>query len=159
MSYTVPSHFSHKLEFKFNRLPAKISDRTRWQFMLPGLVFGALLFALGLYEMFSGFKYTNANVAEIVPLTDLSQYEPFISPVVFDAIFMIVGLGMMLAAACSYIRYRKFIFDGKTVNASASVGSFVNGIWKEKSVVKVAGQNEIRVKTGNVYRIPADRVQ
>ncbi len=115
MSYTVPSHFSHKLEFKFNRLPAKISDRTRWQFMLPGLVFGTLLFALGLYEMLSGFKYTNANVAEIVPLTDLSQYEPFISPVVFDAIFMIVGLGMMLAAVCSYIRYRKFIFDGKTM--------------------------------------------
>ena len=52
-----------------------------------------------------------------------------------------------------------FIFDGKTVNASASVGSFVNGIWKEKSGVKVAGKIEIRVKTGNVYRIPADRVQ
>ena len=52
-----------------------------------------------------------------------------------------------------------FIFNDKIVNASASVGSFVNGIWNEKSVVKVAGKNEIRVKTGNVYRIPADRVQ
>ena len=52
-----------------------------------------------------------------------------------------------------------FVFEGKTVNGSASVGSFVNGEWKETSVVLVTNNNEIKIKTGNVYRIPADRVQ
>lgn len=115
MSYNVPNHFSHKLEFPLNRMPAKISDRTNWQFMLPGLVFGALLFILGLYEMLSGFQYTNANVSEVVPLTDLSHYKPFADPILFDIVFMVVGLGMMIAAVFSYIRYRKFIFDGKNM--------------------------------------------
>lgn len=115
MSYCVPNHFSHKLEFDLNRLPARISDRTRWQFMLPGLVFGALLFVLGLFEMLSGFEYTNANVAEIIPQSDVSQYKPFLSPEIYDIVFMLIGLGMMTAAVFSYIRYRKFIFDGKTM--------------------------------------------
>lgn len=115
MSYCVPNHLSHKLEFRLNRLPAKMSDRTRWQFMLPGLVFGALLFALGLFELLSGFEYTNANVAEIVPQSDVSQYKPLLSPDIFDIVFMLIGLGMMTAAVFSYIRYRKFIFDGKTM--------------------------------------------
>lgn len=115
MSYTVPNHFSHRLEFNLNRLPAKISDRTRWQFMLPGLIFGLLLFVLGLYEMLSGFKYTNANVAEVAPVGDIPLYPPLISPAFFDVVFMMLGLGMMLAAFFSYIRYKKFIFDGKTM--------------------------------------------
>lgn len=115
MSYCVPNHLSHKLEFRLNRLPTKMSDRTRWQFMLPGLVFGALLFALGLFELLSGFEYTNANVAEIVPQSDVSQYKPLLSPDIFDIVFMLIGLGMMTAAVFSYIRYRKFIFDGKTM--------------------------------------------
>lgn len=115
MSYNAPNHFSHKLEFNLNRLPAKVSDRTRWQFMLPGLIFGALLFALGLYEMLSGFKYTNANVAEVAPAGDLPPYQPLLSPAVFDIVFMAVGLGMIVAAIFSYLRYRKFIFDGKNM--------------------------------------------
>lgn len=115
MSYNAPNHFSHKLEFNLNRLPAKISDRTRWQFMLPGLIFGLLLFVLGLYEILSGFKYTNANVAEVAPAGDLPLYQPLLGPVTFDIVFMILGLGMMTAAFFSYIRYRKFIFDGKTM--------------------------------------------
>ena len=52
-----------------------------------------------------------------------------------------------------------FVFEGKTVNGSASVGSFVNGEWKETSVVQVTNNNKIEIKTGKVYRIPADRVQ
>lgn len=109
------NHFSHKLEFKLNRIPAKISDRTHWQFMLPGLIFGLLLFVLGLYEMLSGFSYSNPNVAEIIPAAEFSQYKPLFSPLFFDVVFMCVGLGMILAAVFSYLRYVKFIFDGKTM--------------------------------------------
>lgn len=44
MNYNMPDYFSHKLELKLDKLPAKTSDRTNWRFILPGLIFGALLF-------------------------------------------------------------------------------------------------------------------
>ncbi|MFR1367000.1 MAG: hypothetical protein ACLSBF_01245 [Alphaproteobacteria bacterium] len=52
MNYNMPDYFSHKLELKLDKLPAKTSDRTNWRFILPGLIFGALLFFLGTYEFF-----------------------------------------------------------------------------------------------------------
>ncbi len=115
MNNPAANHYSHKLEFNFSKFPAKISDRTSWRFLLPGIIFGALLFLLGLYEMLNAFDYTNPNVAEIIPLEALPTYKPFINPIVFDAVFIAVGLGIIVASICSYIRYRKFIFDGKTM--------------------------------------------
>lgn len=112
------NHLSHKLEFslkKLQKLPAKISDRTSWRFLLPGIFFGALLFLLGLYEMLNGFRYSNPNVAEIIPTEAMPTYQPVVTPIFFDVIFMVVGFGMILASIFSYIRYRKFIFDGKTM--------------------------------------------
>ena len=113
MNNSAANHFSHKLEFNLNRLPAKVSDRTSWRFLLPGIVFGALLFLLGLYEMLNGFNYTNPNVAEIIPAEAVPLYQPLMTPVFYDIIFMIIGLGIITASVFSYIRYRKFIFDGK----------------------------------------------
>lgn len=109
------NHLSHKLEFNLNKPLAKISDRTSWGFLLPGIVFGALLFLLGLYEMQHGFRYTNPSVAEIVPAEAVSKFEPFINPIFFDIIFMLIGLGMIVAGIASYLRYFKFIYDGKTM--------------------------------------------
>ncbi len=113
MNNSAANHFSHKLEFNLSRLPAKVSDRTSWRFLLPGIVFGALLFLLGLYEMLNGFSYTNPNVAEIIPAEAVPLYQPLMTPVFYDVIFMIIGLGIITASVFSYIRYRKFIFDGK----------------------------------------------
>ncbi len=115
MNICAANHFSHKLEFNLNQLPAKISDRTSWRFLLPGIIFGTLLFALGLYEMLNGFSYTNPNVAEIIPVEAVPAYQPLITPVFFDIVFMVIGLGIITASFFSYIRYRKFIFDGKNM--------------------------------------------
>ena len=115
MNNSAANHFSHKLELNLSRFPAKVSDRTSWRFLLPGIIFGALLFLLGLYEMLNGFDYTNPNVAEIIPAEAVPSYQPLITPVFFDVIFMIVGLGIICASVLSYIRYRKFIFDGKNM--------------------------------------------
>ena len=113
MTYSSPNHYSHKLEFNLNRLPAKVSDRTNWRFLLPGIVFGFLLALLGAYELLNGFKAEGANIASIVPLNDISNYQPFLTATFFDIIFIIVGLGMVIVSVFSYIRYKKFIFDGK----------------------------------------------
>ncbi len=115
MSYNIPEHYGHKLEFNLNRLPAKVSDRTNWRFLLPGIIFGLLLALLGVYELLNGFRAGGANVADVVPLDDISYYKPFFNPVFFDIVFIIVGLGMAGASVLSYIRYRKFTFDGKNM--------------------------------------------
>ncbi len=118
MNNCTVNHLSHKSEFsikKLQKLPAKISDRTNWRFQLPGIIFGALLFLLGLYEMLNGFRYSNPNVAEIIPQEALPTYQPAVAPLFFDIVFILVGLGISMASVLSYIRYRKFIFDGKNM--------------------------------------------
>lgn len=109
------NHLSYRLEFDFKKPIAKISDRTSWRFLLPGIVFGALLFLLGIYEMLHGFRYTNPNVAEIIPANAITKFEPLINPIFFDIAFMLIGLGMIVAGIASYLQYKKFIYDGKTI--------------------------------------------
>lgn len=140
MNNPAANHYSHKLEFNLSKIPAKISDRTSWRFLLPGIIFGALLFLLGLYEMLNGFSYTNPNVAEIIPLEALPTYKPLLNPVVFDIIFMIVGFGIIAASVGSYLRYRKFIFDGKTM----MIGD--RSVWGKKRIVKESIKNYLGVR-------------
>ena len=115
MTYSSPNHYGHKLEFNLNRTPSKVSDRTSWRFLLPGIVFGFLLALLGIYELLNGFRGEGANIASIVPLNDFSNYKPLLTATFFDTIFILVGLGMVVVSVLSYIRYKKFIFDGKNM--------------------------------------------
>lgn len=115
MSICAANHFSHKLEFNLKKLPARVSDRISWRFLAPGLVFGFLLFVLGLYEMLNGFSYTNPNVAEIVPPEAAPAYQPLLNPIFFDIVFMLVGLGIIAATVVYSLCYRKFVFDGKNM--------------------------------------------
>ena len=140
MNNPAANHYSHKLEFNLTKIPAKISDRTSWRFLLPGIIFGAFLFLLGLYEMLNGFDYTNPNVAEIIPLEALPTYKPLLNPVIFDIIFMIVGFGIIVASVGSYLRYRKFIFDGKTM----MIGN--RSVWGKKRIVKESFKNYLGVR-------------
>ena len=140
MNNSTTNHYSHKLEFNLNKIPAKVSDRTSWRFLLPGIVFGALLFLLGLYEMLNVFNYTNQNVAEIVPLEALPNYKPIFDPIIFDIIFMIVGFGIIAASVGSYLRYRKFIFDGKKM----MIGD--RSVWGKKRIAKESIRNYLGVR-------------
>jgi hypothetical protein len=115
MNYNMPDYFSHKLELKLDKLPAKTSDRTNWRFILPGLIFGALLFFLGTYEFFNGFRQPKSSFDDLIGMPDALQYQPLINPTFFDIVFILIGLGMIAASITSYIRYKKIIFDGKTV--------------------------------------------
>ncbi len=113
MNNCTGNYFSHKLELNLNRHPCKTSDRTSWCFLLPGMIFGGLLFSLGIYEMLNGFRYTNPNVENVAPIEDGIIATPMIGPIFFDIVFMIIGIGMIVTGLFSYLRYRKYIFDGK----------------------------------------------
>ncbi|MBE6452699.1 MAG: hypothetical protein E7012_04340 [Alphaproteobacteria bacterium] len=113
MDESTTNYFSHKLEFNLNKKPAKVSDRTSWCLLLPNIITGILLCLLGIFEMIGGFRYTNTNVAPITPEINVELTNPLFSPIFFDIIFIVLGLGMIIAGVLSYLRYRKFIFDGK----------------------------------------------
>lgn len=98
MNYNMPDYFSHKLELKLDKLPAKTSDRTNWRFILPGLIFGALLFFLGTYEFFNGFRQPKSSFDDLIGMPDALQYQPLINPTFFDIVFILIGLGMIAAA-------------------------------------------------------------
>ncbi len=115
MTNHTEDYFSHKLEFNLQKNPAKVSDRASLRFLLPGIVFSALLFLLGLYEMLNGFEAGGADVQELVPEHLSSDYQPLLTPLFFDIVFMIVGLGIFVSSIVSYLRYRKYVFDGKTM--------------------------------------------
>ena len=114
MNYKAADYFSHDLEFKLDKLPAKVSDRTNWKFIVPGIFFGAIMFLIGLYEMLNGFQNGHAAFDNAAFALAPSTYKPFVSPVFFDSVFMIFGLGMIVASLISLARYRKYVFDGKS---------------------------------------------
>lgn len=131
MNYNLPNHFSHKLELKTDKLPTKVSDRTNWRILFPGIFFGTILLFLGVYELLNGFKHTKSTFDDLVAIGDVSDYEPLINPVFFDIIFIIIGLGIIIAGVASYIRYKKIFLDKKSVSVvyRSVMGSKVS--WKE----------------------------
>lgn len=117
MNYNMPDYFSHKLELKLDKLPAKTSDRTNWRFILPGLIFGALLFFLGTYEFFNGFRQPKSSFDDLIGMPDALQYQPLINPTFFDIVFILIGLGMIAASITSYIRYKKSFLTAKRLQS------------------------------------------
>ncbi len=141
MNYKATDYFSHNLEFKLDKTPAKVSDRTNWKFIAPGILFGALLFLIGIYEMLNGFKGGHESFDKInMAASDLANYKPWLSPIFFDCVFIFLGLGMITASIISLIRYRKYVYDGK--NFTIGFRSFLNG----KTILKENLKNYLGVR-------------
>lgn len=116
MNKNIPQHFSHNYELQIDTLPTKESDRINLKILLPGLFFGAVLFFLGAFELFNGFKKGESNFFDkMMPELSPQAYSSFISPTFFDIAIMILGLGIIASLIFSYIRYKKIFFDGKIV--------------------------------------------
>lgn len=114
MNCNAPEHFSHSYELKIDHLPTQKSDRIALSILYPGLLFGFALIVLGLYELFNGFKSTKTLLDDVLPKADAS-YAPLINPTFFDAVIILIGLGVVISLVFSYIRYKKIFFDGKNV--------------------------------------------
>lgn len=112
MNNIVPNHLSHSLELDYKNRKRFLVDRVKIKRLIPGIIFGFLLFLLGIYEWFNAF---GNGGEEIVPAGDISAYKPFLSVWFFDLCFIMVGLGMVITNVLLYIRYNKYKIIGKKV--------------------------------------------
>lgn len=115
MTKDIPHHFSHKFELKIEKLPTKASDRLDMRILYPGLFFGAVLFFLGIYDLFNGFLSGTSAFDKLDTRAENGLYPPLLSPSLFDGVIMALGLGIIISLIFSNIKYKKIYFDGKMV--------------------------------------------
>lgn len=115
MNRKIPKHFSHNFKLNIDRLPAKESDRLNLKILLPGILLGAALFVLGLFELLNGLKNNDSIFDKLSKDNTIITFTPFMSPVFFDVTIMILGMGIVLSLLFSHIRYKKIFFDGQNV--------------------------------------------
>ncbi len=97
----IPDHFSSKLNFNLQKTPVSITDRSSLWMVIFGWFFGTLLLCLGAFEMFS---FITAEKAE---------GQSFIVVEIFSFIVIMIAIGLIVASFFSFVRYKKFFFDGK----------------------------------------------
>ncbi len=97
----IPDHFSSKLSFNLKKTPVSITDRSSLRLVILGWFFGALLLCLGVFEMFS---FITAEKVE---------GQSFIVVEIFSFIVILIAIGLIVASFFSFVRYKKFFFDGK----------------------------------------------
>lgn len=97
----IPDHFSSRLKFDLEKLPARVTDRSSSVKAAFGLVFGALLLGLGFFEFLSFIK-AEKNIG-----TSLFTVE------VFSFIIILIGFGLIAGAIFSFNRYKHISFDGQ----------------------------------------------
>ncbi|MBR2273557.1 MAG: hypothetical protein IJ864_01820 [Alphaproteobacteria bacterium] len=98
----VPDHFSTKLRFNLNKLPAVVTDRSSVLWGLLGFFSGILMLWLGIFELLS-FLHT--------PQQDTTQ--SFLLLEFFAFIVILISLILISYSGFSFFRYKKFYFDGK----------------------------------------------
>lgn len=152
MSGNVPVHFSDKLELDYANREAFLTDRVKLKNLVSGIVFGFLLFLLGIYD---GFNMLGEG-AVIVPAGDVSNYNPVIAAWFFDVCFVVVGLGIFLSNIFVYVRYNKYKFLGQKVLIIKRPLWHDKIVWEEslKNYVGVRFRIEFRQSgflTGNKY--------
>ncbi len=113
MNNTVPTHLSNKLAFNYKNRKAFLTDRVDLNTLIPGIIFGFLLFLLGIYEWLNVFQGAGD---EIIPIAEQPVYTSFFAVWFFDLCFVLVGLGMVITNILLYIRYNKYKIVGQKVS-------------------------------------------
>ena len=97
----VPDHFSTKLKFNFDKVPASVTDRSGLKWILSGWFFGILMLWLGIFELFS-FLTAEKNINQSFMVVE-----------VFAFIVILIALGLIVYSFFSFVRCKKFYFDGR----------------------------------------------
>jgi len=97
----VPDHFSSSLRYNVNKTPATVTDRSAIKWVICGWLFGGLMLWLSVFELFSFFK------------AERETGESFLLVEIFAFIMILTALGLIIYSLLSFIRRKKFIFDGE----------------------------------------------
>lgn len=97
----IPDHFSSNLRFNFKKLPAIVTDRTSVIWSVFGWFLGLLMLWLGVFELMIFFKAEKDSSQSLVVVE------------IFAFIVILIALGLIIFSVFSFIRYKKFYFDGK----------------------------------------------
>ena len=103
-------HLSHKLEMPLEELPVKISDRMPFGVVVVWCGCALVLAALGLYDWLGA----EADNSQVFPALEPRNYDSVLSPLLFDSVVCLIGLGIMATAIANYLQYRKIFFDGES---------------------------------------------
>lgn len=98
----VPDHFSSRFVFDMKKLPAAATDRSSALLAFCGWLFGTMLLCLGIFELFTFIS------------AEKSEGQSFFAVEIFAFLIILIALGIVIGATLSFIRCKKFRFDGKT---------------------------------------------
>ena len=129
MCIDFPKHFSHHFELNINRLPAKSLDRTPFKILFLGIIFAALLAALGVYDWING--------------ADISPEESVLNIKLFDIILILIGVCILIGIITACFNYRKIYFDGKNITM----------VQRDKNGKKTSYKEPLKKYSGVRYRI------
>lgn len=102
----IPDHFSSKFKFVLKKHPAKAVDRSSIAMVMGGWLFGIMLLVLGVYELLIFLEMSKSNDGSFV-IRELSAL-----------IIVFIALGLVICSTFSFIRYKKFYFDGKNFHVT-----------------------------------------
>ncbi len=110
MRRKLPRHLSYDYQLKLDEVPTKQADRMPLKVVMPGILLGLLMTVLGCLEL-AGGMYDPDSLAYAL---DPDIRPPLFSHTAVDAVFIILGLGVVIGSVVSHIRYKKIFFNGKT---------------------------------------------
>lgn len=97
----VPDHFSSKLRFDLKKMPASVADRSSMTWAVLGCFLSLALLMLGIFELWS-FLSAEKNSEQSFLIVEL-----------FALVIILIALGLFIYSIFSFVRYKKFTFDGK----------------------------------------------
>lgn len=110
MTEAYPKHFSYNYKMDLTKVPTRKTDRVSLHILLPGILLGALLIAIGVYELLGGF---NSSKTAFDGMSSAPKYDSAIlTPVIFDLVMIAIGFGVIFSLVSLYIKYKKIFFDG-----------------------------------------------
>ena len=110
MAKEIPTvnYLSHKMALNLDRNPAKESDRMPAYIMYIGVLCALILMMLGGYDLYASRQPISDTLPDLAP----STYHSWMPAWLFDAVVILVGIGMAVKFVGGYLQYRKIIWDG-----------------------------------------------
>ena len=115
MNNNPAKHFGNSFNLNIDKLPCKAVDRHSLFSAFIFFILALTLISVGIYELLNGTRLSEAEFANIMKEQGYNAPVPLMSPTLFDAILIIIGVGLAFSMVLAAIRYKKIHFDGDFV--------------------------------------------